>query len=257
MPSSNSYQEEARRVLRDFQAKSMNYEKKEIIQLSNKWDAVSGKLDQLITKLSNEKNLSPDKLYRLNLYQDFLQVSKKQVTQYNLIASSVITDGQAFNAKVGLDIAQSTISLVTIKFNRINIQAVSNMIGKSSDGSPLYQLLEKSYGASVDKLTNSLIQGTALGYNPRKVAYDMARSMDGNLSRALTICRTEQLNVLRETSLDQMKTSGVVDGWIRIEQPDCCDDCADENGQHYDFEDEFDSHPNCRGACIPDMGLDD
>jgi hypothetical protein len=64
---------------------------------------------------------------------------------------------------------------------------------------------------------------------------------------------TEQLNVLRESSLLQMEKSGVCKGWIRIEQSDACEECVSENGTHYDFDEKFDTHPNCRGGCIPDV----
>ncbi len=42
-------------------------------------------------------------------------------------------------------------------------------------------------------------------------------------------------------------------GWVRIEQPDACDDCQELDGKQYDFEDEWESHPNCRGATFPDV----
>lgn len=77
--------------------------------------------------------------------------------------------------------------------------------------------------------------------------------MEVNLTRSLVIARTEQLNCLRVISIDQMKESGVVMGWVRIEQPDACDDCQELDGKQYDFEDEWESHPNCRGATFPDV----
>lgn len=117
----------------------------------------------------------------------------------------------------------------------------------------MYKLFEKSYPESISKLADTLINATALGYNPEKTARLLAQSMDGNLTRALVIARTEQMNVLRETSIMQMKESGVCKGWIRIEQPDACSECAEVNGKHYSFDESFDSHPNCRGASIPDI----
>lgn len=70
--------------------------------------------------------------------------------------------------------------------------------------------------------------------------------MDGNLTRALRIARTEQMNVLRTTSIEQMKASGVLKGWIRLERHDACDECAELDGKKYSFEDDFETHPNCR-----------
>jgi len=248
-----SYQTEAKRILKGFQAKASRYENQEILLLANKWQVVSNHLGELITKLSAEEILSADKLFKLDLYKQFLQVSQQQVNQFNAYALKTVTSGQEAFAAYGLGIAQDSLGLITVNFNRINIAAVNNMIGFASDGSPLYTLFARSYPESVAKLTNTLITSTTMGYNPAKTARLLAANMDGNLSRALTIARTEQMNVLRETSIEQMQQSGVCRGWIRIEQPDACDDCLGENGKHYGFEESFDSHPNCRGAAIPDV----
>jgi hypothetical protein len=127
------------------------------------------------------------------------------------------------------------------------------MIGKTSTGAPLYNLLLNLYPQTVDKLVQTLVNDTALGWNPTKTAREMRRVSDIPLNRSLVIARTEQLNVLRESSIDQMKSSRVCKGWIRVEQPDCCDECQEVNGKKYSFNESFDTHPNCRGGVIADI----
>jgi hypothetical protein len=61
------------------------------------------------------------------------------------------------------------------------------------------------------------------------------------------------MNCHRQSSIEQIRDSGVVKGWIRVERVDACDECADLDGKHFDFEDDFETHPNCRGITIPDM----
>ena len=238
-----NYPEEARKILREFQKKAFRYENREIMYLFNKWQSISSKLEELINELSNNSDV----------YKEFLVLSNNQVSKFNKIAMETVIDGQKEFAQIGLDIARESIELITVNFHHINIQAVNNMIGLASDGSPLYKLFAKSYPESIKKLTNTLVQSTALGYNPQKTAKLLMQDMNGNFNRALTIARTEQLNVLRLTSIEQMKQSGVCKGWIRIEQPDACEDCSEENGKKYGFDETFDTHPNCRGACIPDL----
>ena len=168
-----------------------------------------------------------------------------------IISGGLTTEGQRFNAKVGLDIAQETIGIIHLNYNRINIDAVNYMIGKTSTGAPLYNLLLDSYPQTVDKLSQTLVNGTALGWNPTKTAREMRRVSDIPLNRSLVIARTEQLNVLRESSIDQMKKSGVCKGWERVEAADCCDECQEVNGKKYSFDEVGEWHPNCRGASIP------
>lgn len=247
------YQNDARKIMYQFLNKAVALENKEIVFLATKWGVVSSHLESLIQRLSEKEILLADQLFKLDLYKEFLQVSNLEVTKFNQIALGVVTNTQEKFAQLGLEGTQESIKLITVNFNRININAVNKMIGFASDGSPLAKLFAKSYPESVAKLTNTLITSQAMGYNPIKTARLLAGNMDGNLTRAITIARTEQMNCLRTTSIEQMKESGVVKGWIRVERVDACDECAELDGKKYSFEDNFETHPRCRGITIPDM----
>lgn len=249
----NNYRKQSESILLAFLKKALNYENKEMLLLSNKWSEVSKYLEGLINELSQKEILSIDQLFKLDLYKQFLIESNQQVNQFNQYALKTVINGQEKFASLGIEATQKSIDLVTINFNHINLDAVKNMIGLSSDGSPLFELFNKSYPESVSKLTSTLINATALGYNPEKTARLLAANMDGNLTRALTIARTEQMNLLRTTSIMQMEESGVCKGWIRLEMTDACEDCQDENGTHHSFDESFESHPNCRGSAQPDI----
>jgi hypothetical protein len=73
-------------------------------------------------------------------------------------------------------------------------------------------LLSDSWPLASQELTQALITGTSLGWNPRKTAKAMQESMDGEgLGRAVTIARTEQLRVYRSASQDSYTASGRID----------------------------------------------
>jgi hypothetical protein len=36
-----------------------------------------------------------------------------------------------------------------------------------------------------------------------------------------------------------------------VEADDCCEICAEVNGQIFDLDEIFETHPNCRGAMAP------
>jgi hypothetical protein len=247
------YQIKARALLKVYLAKAYKLENQEMLYLASKWGVVSKSLQILIDKLVEKEFKSPNELFRQDLYKQLLIVSQKEVNKFNSLALETVCRTQEKFLQLGLDATQNIISLVTVDFNRINKNAVLNMVGLSKEGTPLADLFAKSYPLSVEKLTNTLITSQALGYNPRKTAQLLAENMNGNLTRSLTIARTEQLNCLRMASIEQMKESGVCKGWIRIEQSDCCSDCDSENGKHYSFDESFDTHPNCRAAVIADI----
>jgi SPP1 gp7 family putative phage head morphogenesis protein len=199
---------------------------------------------------------SADQLYRLDLYKQFLKESKDQVEKYDRAASSIIFDNQIADATLGTETSQEIISLFRVKFNKLSANKINSMIGLTKSDSPLYELLNKSYSKTVDRLVNTLITSQSLGKNPIEVARLMAKDMGGNKTRALLITRTECLRSNREAAKVSMVESNVCKGWVRIETIDAstCDECEAENGKEYSFDDEFDSHPNCRGCNAPLVG---
>lgn len=251
----SEYQKLARSILKSFQTKGQNYENKEMILLSNQWSKVSSSLDDLINQLATKQVKSADQLYRLDLYQKFLKQSNFEVSKFNNLALNTVESGQTYFAHLGIDATEKSIEAVTLNFGKLRFDAVNNMVGLTSDNAPLYKLFEASYKDNLDKLVNTMINSTALNYGPEKTARLLAANMDGNLSRALTICRTESLNLMRTTSTEAMKASGVVKDKTRIEQSDCCDDCADEDGKVYDLDEEGEWHPNCRGTWIANVDI--
>jgi hypothetical protein len=253
--SSIVYQKESREILNSFLDKASKYEKQEIVTLANGWDKVSNHLEGLLSDLSNLDVKTADQLYKEKKYQQFLVESKNQVDKFSKLSNVVIEDGQAKFLELGLASSQKAIGLVTVNFNKLNISAVNNMIGLTSQGSKLETLLAASYPKSIEKLKSTLINASGLGYSPVKTAKLLSADMGGNLSRALTISRTETMFCFRQSSVDQMESSGVVNGLIRVEQSDCCDECEPYNDQQYSFDDadNLDFHPNCRGCFVPDI----
>ena len=81
-----SYQSDAKEILNSFLNKASNYENKEILLLADRWKGVSSHLEELITKLSEKEILSPDQLFKLDLYKQFLKESQAEVEKYNNFA---------------------------------------------------------------------------------------------------------------------------------------------------------------------------
>lgn len=249
------YLNQANAILQIFLEKLLLREKKEFTLLANQWNMVSKELDSQILKLADREILSENQLFKLALYQQFQKDAKTQIEQYSKIASGVISNEQKIFGQAGIDMTQEMIELKVSFFQRLPKGFIDNFIGKSFyDGAMLDKtLFAKSYPAYMATVKDKLLTGVALGYNPRKVAKIIASESTAPLWQALRLARTEQLAIMRETSLIQMKQSGVVKGWKRIEQDDelACDYCKSVNGNVYSFDESGEWHPNCRGARIP------
>jgi SPP1 gp7 family putative phage head morphogenesis protein len=248
-----SYRTDAEKIARSFLQKADAYEHKELMVLVNRWKGISENLNTLIQQIAEKEFPSKDQLFKSDLYKQFMKEAEAEISRYNSFAEGTVKNGQSVFARIGLESSQKEIALLNVRFNKINFKAVENMIGLTSEGSSLSKLFEKSFPEVYQRLNQQLVNSISLGFGPRKTATLLTKISDMPLYRSLRIARTEQLSVMRQTSLEQMKASGVVNGWIRIEQDDACDDCQELNGKHFDLDEDFETHPNCRGTNIPDI----
>ncbi len=129
----------------------------------------------------------------------------------------------------------------------IPVAATNHLIGYSSDGQPLGQLLATLAPDAAEGLRKALVSGIALGKNPTVIARDARDSLGGNMARALTIARTEILRSYRESSrATYQDNADVVTGWVWSAELDetTCEVCWAMNGEVFDTEVEMDTHPN-------------
>jgi hypothetical protein len=196
-------------------------------------------------------------LYRMKRYRDLLGQAQAETLKYQKWAAAEIAARQAEMAKLGVVQSQALIresyleaGKVAARFNLLPVEAVEAMIGFAGNGTPLNDLLMADYPDTIERLTGTLIRATAQGINPRETARLMARDMSGNLQRALTISRTEQIRAYRTAATSQMKESGVVDGWIwrAALQDNTCLACLAMDGTEHELDEELDDHPN--GRCF-------
>lgn len=227
-------------------------EKKEFIKLTIAWQDISSRLETLIERLSKLEDLSENQLFQLTLYKQFLEDSRVIINTYNQIAEGIIIDEQKAFATLGLQSAQD---LIGVNFsNKLNIEDVKFMIGNTQEGTPLFNLLNKSYPETVERITKTLVDSMAIGRGPRETARLLKADMDGNLARALRVARTEQINIFRESQTLQYIKSGIVRAkdWVGTDDELLCEICeAGINNSPYPLNEVMDSHPNCRCGWSP------
>lgn len=144
---------------------------------------------------------------------------------------------------------------VSIQFNQVPRDALIDLVGFSSSGSPLGELFA-ALGPDVGLAAReTLITGFALGENPRKIARRMRKTMGMGLDRALRISRTEVLRSYREaTRRDFAENQDIMRGWIWHSARDLrtCVMCWAMHGTKHKFEETLDDHVCGRCAMLPD-----
>jgi SPP1 gp7 family putative phage head morphogenesis protein len=235
--------------------------------------ALEGQIAALAQEMASEREAgraaSRAALYRMERYQRLLGQAREEIARYADWAAEFVTDGQAELARMGVEQAGQAIQLsywpqssVGVYFDRLPVEAVEAMAGIAGNGRPVGELLRlrmvRDASGQVlpgvwDGLTQSLIDGTALGWNPRKTARKMADDLAQGLQKALVIARTEQLRVYRMASLEQYRASGVVTGQKRLAAHDSrtCAACIADDGALYPLDAVISDHPNGRCTSVP------
>lgn len=230
--------------------------------MAQRWIGVQDRLQTNIDKLAKEiaelaaagQTITPAKLAQMARYQDLLVQVRAEVARYAGQAAQTIAAEQAALAQLALTQAQrALLAQIGLTFSLLPTAAVEAMIGLTAAGSPLYDVLLATWPDAVDALTKSLVNGTALGWNPRKTARAMRDGVDKALERMLTIARSEQLRVYRHATLEGYRQSGAVRGYKRIcaKQERTCIACLVEDGRFYELANEFSDHVNGRCAAVP------
>lgn len=251
------------RLMRSFKSDLRAGEAAQMREMTARWQGVERRLSGQIDALAQEMatiardggTVSRGVLFNDARYRELLLQLTDELEGYTEYADRTIADRQRQLSRLGITHAQRAITTQGIQagFNRLPIEAIQNLVGLAGDGTPLRALLVQSWPLSADRLTQELINGVALGYNPRKTARLMAQGMASSRDRMEVIARTESLRVYREANRQSYRASGVVSGYRRLATHDSrvCAACLMDEGHFYELNEEMPEHPQGRCTLVP------
>ncbi len=260
------------RTARGFKDALLAREAAQVQQMTNAWLVVEGSLEGAIGGVIAEiealttagETVTRARILRLERYQSLITQVRNELVRYvDNFAAPLITSGQSEVAAFGLvDAAEATqISFISSGsigpvFNRLPVGATEFMAGVAGDGSPLIDLLRRRVvndPEAIIRITDTLVEATALGFNPAKTARLIKDDLAGGLNNALQIARSEQLRVYRESSRLQYQESGVVEAYKRLSAKDerVCPACLMADGMIVRLESEFAEHTQGRCSLVP------
>lgn len=250
-----NFRKRQQEIVNEFMDSLNRHEKAEFVMMSKQWLMLRGKVDRLIDDLLSKGKLSENQLFMLGTYRDFqtqLVILNARYAQYS---TNLISAGQDMFGTTGLQGAQSLLDLSGKFYTKIPVAFVERMVGNTSAGTPLYDLLSLRYGENASRATNILIESMALGRNPLESARLIGATIDGSLSDTIRIARTEQMNVLREAQTASYIASGLVETVDVVAEPDACELCLEAEAENpHELGYVLDIHPNCRCSLAPNVG---
>lgn len=157
---------------------------------------------------------------------------------------------------------------VAVNFNSLPRDVIENLVGATSDGSPVRESFERlahDLGLETgERIRESLIRGAALGLNPTEIARRVRREADAKGDNAMRqpavvrrlnqTVRTESYRALREaTRATYKENEGVVQKWrwVAALSPSTCVICWAMDGAIFPLDVPMQSHPACRCMLIP------
>lgn len=259
-------------AINKYKAALLKAEQASAERLINAYASIFQKLETDIKALEADilalgNNPTRGQVIRLARYNALLKQTAEQMERYavllenevSVLRQKAIADAIAQNralVQAALpNLPPAAQNVILTNFNRLNPQAVETLLGALTKNSPLTALLN-TFGADASaQIADVILQGVALGYNPRKVAARIVDAMGGNLSRALTISRTEMLRAYRTGTLAGYAANGdVVKGWRWSATFDnvTCLACLALDGKEFELSQSYmPAHPNCRCAPTP------
>lgn len=154
---------------------------------------------------------------------------------------------------------------LALRWNRLPREAMAELVGQLHNGAPLDVLLGELGPEASQRVKDALLEGLAMGRNPRVIARDVRRSMGMPLTRSLRIARTEVLQSYRRAFLRNLQQNDdVVTGWrwSASHSSRTCLACLAMDGKVFPLDKPPPMHVQCRCSCIPvtvswrDLGVD-
>lgn len=203
---------------------------------------------------------SPSWLYRQERYQSLIRQLVAEITALSRDAASLIESrqaeevGRALRDSGTLMTAAAASGGISATFTQLPTAALEYLVGTLADGSPLMDLLATLPETARDDVRRALVAGLAEGAGPRIMAQRMRQALGGNLTRALTIARTESLRAYRSATLANFRANeDLVSGWIWTASASrrTCLACLALDGKFFPLTQPMRQHPNCRCSLRP------
>lgn len=231
------------------------------------WRAINERLSWLLEQYEAEQDAGRQPpIYWLYL-QDRLQSLKEQaqtaLLEFVSSASDTVQREQAAVVKLAREHSVGLFQAalgdvpagVSVNFNKLPKGAFEDLVGFLSDGTPLKEHLIRIAPAGVEQIERGLLQGVALGQNPRKIARAIKGEFDGGFAQALRVSRTETLRSYRSATLRSYEANGeVVSEWVWLANlgswQRTCAACLAMNGRVMPTNVVQGTHVNCRCTII-------
>lgn len=224
------------------------------------WGRLRGELEAVLAEIeaARKAGLAEKAIRGLIIERErlprLLASIEREMAQFGDVAAEVISERQRQALRYAQEYVQTALGgTLRGRLGLVYADAVEEMVGFASDGSPLRELLDALGPEVSEAVRRELVQGIILGRNPRDTATAIRRAAGMGLTRALRMARTETMRAYREATRQHfLANPDVVTGWIWWSARDTrtCIACIAMHGTEHGLDEILDDHVNGRCAMV-------
>lgn len=243
----------ARKRLAEQERREIAYFLAEFLKIRNR---MSGEIDATIAALDALKKagekLDPAILARNATLARLLKQIEAEIARLAPMAAARLVESKRFAVRVAR-LQAAELPIVNADLHVFDAEATTELMRIAGDGQPLRLYFEKIAEPVRNKVFESLFYGIAAGLPNRAIANEIGDAVGGGAVRAMTVARTETNRAYREASRKFYDQEPAVLRWRWRAVLDLrtCPICWQRDGQEFDTETPFETHPNCRCVMEP------
>lgn len=216
-------------------------------------------VDLLLSEIGNMTDPTAAQVAKLSRFKALQEQIIDEITRFQIYLQTEIVNAAALSFQAG---DEQAVALMQAYFSQQGIQiqmgglpagSFESIVAFLQDGSPLYDRIQMLAGATADYVRNALLEGIALGKNPRTIARLIQDAFGRGLTDALRMARTAMLWAHRVATQQVYQSSDVLDGWVWFATLDdtVCQSCIVQHGTIHPLDELLQDHHNGRCAMLP------
>lgn len=246
---------------RQFRAKLLHQERSVRLQMAREWadirDELTREIDDLLRVIEARKIATPNQLHRLDRYLSFREQAVTRMTAYSDSAqaktSQLVQWASTFGGESASALIDGAAVAMGVQMTRPSTAAVEAMVGRVKWGGAA-QAFKTIPARGIEATERALINGIALGRNPKVTARLMRQAMDVSVYNAQRIARTETMTAYRAAhTATYAANKPMLTGWrwqATLDERTCAV-CWAMDGVVFKPDKPFETHVNCRCTPVP------
>lgn len=224
------------------------------------YERLQDKIDLLILEMGNVEDITKGQVMRMERYRSLMAQVKDELNRFQATTISEVERLGELGLNAGIRDSQALMKAtantagISAQFNVLPKEVIQRLLGFLDPEGPLYARLGMLAEATAEAVSQAILDGVGLGYNPKKIAYGITNGLGMGLTDAMRNVRTVQLWSYREASrANYIANQDVVAGWIWHADlsTETCASCLAMHGTVHPLDEVLDDHYNGRCAPIP------